>query len=98
MCALNNIKILISVIVALKQTDCLFEVDLTDGRAIVPNDDQFVNFDNLRVKKVNHSDHFLIGTIEFFVDLSNDYEVCYQMRKKRRKHKKQIFIYCRLNF
>lgn len=75
MFSLNNIKILFTVFFVLKQTDCLFEVQLTLGTALVPNDRKFINLDRIRVKKFNHSEFYLIGEAEVFVELSNDFQV-----------------------
>jgi hypothetical protein len=51
---------------------CFFDVELTDGRAIQGTD---VNFDGLRVRKINHSVHAAVGSFETLVELDDTYDV-----------------------
>lgn len=60
---------------ALKYIDGYFEVDMTGGKSMVPNETKFINFDMLRVKKVSHTKYSMVGTIDIFVDLGNEFEV-----------------------
>lgn len=50
------------------------EVSITDGKPIYCNN-TVLNFDDLKVKKINRSDHYLFGTVEVFEDVGNDLTV-----------------------
>lgn len=54
---------------------CFAEVQFTHARALVPNDTKFINFDDLKIEKVNQTGFMLSGSFELFVDLGNDYDV-----------------------
>lgn len=49
------------------------DVKIIDGRSIVPNDRTFINFDKLLVEKVNSTHYWIIGELEFFRDVGDDY-------------------------
>lgn len=51
------------------------EVTLTDVNPIVHNDTKFINFDNIKIHRMNKTEHVISGYFEAFVELSNDYEV-----------------------
>lgn len=51
------------------------EVTLTDVKPMVPNDHKFINFDNLKIRRENKTEHVIFGSIEVFVELSNEFEV-----------------------
>lgn len=72
--AMDTIKFL-TVLAIFYQVDCYLEVFLTSAKSIYPGDKRVINFDNIRVKRVNRSDHLLIGTFEAFVELGNNIEV-----------------------
>lgn len=52
-----------------------FDVMITNGLPIVTNDHKYINFDKLRVKRVNRSGYFLVGEFEPFIELGDDYQV-----------------------
>lgn len=51
------------------------EVSITNGQPIFSGSKKVINLDNLRVKKVNHSDHLIVGGFETFLSLGNDFDV-----------------------
>jgi hypothetical protein len=55
------------------------EVSITNGQPIY-SDNNIINFDDLKVKKVNKSDHYLVGTVETFEDLGNDFDASIHQR------------------
>ena len=55
----------------------LFEVDMTGGRSIVPNETKFINFDKLRVRKVSHTEYLAVGEIDVLAELDNNFKVCF---------------------
>lgn len=71
------------------QTFAYQEVSITDGRPIVANDTKFINFDNLRVRKVNKTHHLIVGTVEIFRDISNKFKIAnFLYRKAGNAYKK----------
>jgi len=52
-----------------------FDLQLTDGGPLIASDSKYINFDKLRVKKVNRTTHLLIGELETFKDFGNDFQV-----------------------
>lgn len=50
---------------------CYHDVTITDGHAIIPKDRKFVNFDNLRVRKINKTHHLLAGRVELMRDIGD---------------------------
>lgn len=55
---------------------CAFkEADLRYFEALVPNATKHVNFDKLRIKKVNKTHHLFLGELEVFNEFGNDYKV-----------------------
>lgn len=54
---------------------CYLDATLTNGKPIEYNDDKCVNFDKLRIKRVNKTEFVVLGSFQTFVELSNDYEV-----------------------
>lgn len=58
------------------------EVSLTEGRAIVANDTKFINFDGLRVRKVNKTHHLLLGTVNVNRDIDDEFRLEMRIYKK----------------
>lgn len=56
-------------------SSCFFHVEFTDGRPIFWGDNKTINFDNMRVRRVNRSDHLVTGSFETFVEIGDDFEV-----------------------
>lgn len=56
--------------------NCYIDASLTNIRSIYEKDEVFINFDNLRVKRVNRTEYHIIGEFNVFVELGNDYQVC----------------------
>jgi hypothetical protein len=51
------------------------EFELKHFEPLVKNDTKYVNFDNIRVKKVNKTHHLVVGDFEVFQDVTNDFKV-----------------------
>lgn len=50
------------------------EINLRQGRPLI-NDTTFVDFNRLRIKKINRTTHVFLGESQSFVDIGNDYTV-----------------------
>ncbi|CAO1414374.1 unnamed protein product [Diamesa tonsa] len=61
----------------------MMEFSLTHGEPIVKNDNNYLNLDNVRVKKVNRTHHLIIGNFTMYVDQGNDYEFYGLLYKKQ---------------
>lgn len=61
----------------------MMEFSLTHGEPIIKNDNNYINLDYLRVKKVNRTHHLLIGNITMHVNQGNDYEFFGVLYKKQ---------------
>jgi cell division protein FtsL len=72
---MNIAFILVSTFLSSHTVHCYREISITNGQAIYVESHKVINFDNLRVKKVNRSDHLLVGSIETFVDIGDDFYV-----------------------
>ena len=59
------------------------EFSLTHGEAIVKNDDNYVNLDHVRVKKVNRTHHLIIGNLTLFINQGNEYQFYGLLYKKQ---------------
>lgn len=55
--------------------DGLFEVDLTGGHSLVPNETKYLSFDMLRVKKASHTEYILDGKVDVFAEIGNKFQV-----------------------
>ena len=53
----------------------LFEVYMTNGHSMVPNDTKYINLDKLRVRKVSHTEYLLVGEIDVLAELGNNFQV-----------------------
>ena len=51
------------------------EVSITSGQPIFSGNSSILSLDNLRVRKVNKTDHLLVGSFEIFEDVGNDFDV-----------------------
>ncbi|CAO1302605.1 unnamed protein product [Diamesa hyperborea] len=71
----------ILILLAIKPTSGLFEASLTSVKLVFPNDTTFMNSNGLKVQRVNRT-HVMTGSLEFFVDVSNDYQVVTYFLKK----------------
>lgn len=71
---MNILQLLVFLLLAVSAI-CYKELIITSGQPMVVGNKKVVNLDNLRVKKVNHSDHFLVGSFETFLDIGNDFNV-----------------------
>ena len=54
---------------------CFFEVSMTGAGPLKPGNNKYINFDKVRVKKVNKTGHYLIGELKTFIELDDDYQV-----------------------
>ena len=61
----------------------MMEFSLTHGEPIIKNDENYVNLDNVRVKKVNRTHHLLIGNFTMHVNQGNEYEFFGVLYKKQ---------------
>lgn len=69
------IPIFLIVLIFFNRNVAYQEVTLTEGHAMVANDTKFINFDNLRVRKVNKTHHLLVGTVDVIRDIGNDFNM-----------------------
>lgn len=53
-------------------TYCYFDVELTDGRSMYG---VVMNFDGVKVKRVNHSIYAGVGNLQVYEDIDNSFEV-----------------------
>ena len=58
-----------------KNVYCYFDVQVTLGKALNPDDTETINLNNLRVKRLNKTEYQIIGEFETYKELTNDYEV-----------------------
>lgn len=49
---------------------------------MIANDTKFINFDKLRVRKVNKTHHLLVGTVDVIRDIGNDFKMHALLYKK----------------
>ena len=59
------------------------EFSLTHGEPIIRNDENYLNLDNVRVKKVNRTHHLIIGNLSMHVNQGNEYEFYGLLYKKQ---------------
>ncbi|CAO1391757.1 unnamed protein product [Diamesa hyperborea] len=69
------------IFILLVPTSGLFEATMSSINMMISNDTSFMNSNGLKIKRVNRN-HVLTGSLEFFVDVSNDYQMVTYFLKK----------------
>lgn len=66
---------LLAVLTFIRNSSGFVDIELIHGKPIFWGNNETINFDYLRVRRVNRSDHLVTGRFETFVDLGEDFEV-----------------------